>query len=237
MSGWDFLGQSGPTNFGMGGYNVLGSTPGIMSGTMADPGSFASAGGVGSMATAGGGLGGAAGGMGAMGAVGAGISAIQSLASMWMGFKQMKMAQKQFKFEKKMANQNLINQMKTYNTALADRARSRGVMEGQSPDQVADYIRSNSLYKGDPLKGKTTGMVNDTITASLNNYNAISGGKGSYAAPAGATSLLNPAAAPAAAARPAGGGGLSSYSALAASAAPASRGAAERTRDDDRPAG
>jgi hypothetical protein len=57
----------------------------------------------------------------------------------------MKLAKKQFKFQKKMTETNLANQMKSYNTALADRARSRAVMEGQTEAEMNAYVNNNSL--------------------------------------------------------------------------------------------
>lgn len=86
-------------------------------------------------------------GIGTMGYVNAGLSGLQTLGSLWMGLKQMKLANKQFNFSRDMANTNLANQMKTYNTALSDRARSRGFTEGQSQGQIDSYTAANSLSK------------------------------------------------------------------------------------------
>jgi hypothetical protein len=99
---------------------------------------------------AGGGAGGAAGGLGGMGTlgkVGVGLQALQSLAGMWMGMKQLSLAKKQFRFQKDITNTNLANQIKSYNTALSDRARSRGFTEGQSQSQIDGYVRDNSMSR------------------------------------------------------------------------------------------
>lgn len=108
------------------------------------------------------GLGGA-GGMGALGYANAAISGIETLGKLWMGFKAAKMAKKQFKFAKDITNTNLANQIKSYNTALADRARSRGVMESQSQDQVDAYVANNSLNRS---QSRPTGYNNNYRDAS-----------------------------------------------------------------------
>lgn len=77
----------------------------------------------------------------------AALGGIQTLGSLWGGMKQLDLAKKQLKFTKEMSNINLGNQTKSYNTAIQDRARSRGVVEGQSQATVDDYIARNSLDK------------------------------------------------------------------------------------------
>lgn len=141
-------------------------------------------------------LGGGSGGIGALGIANAAISGLQTLGSLWMASKQMKLAKKQFKFTKDITNINLNNQMQSYNTALADRARSRGVMEGQTQDQVQQYIDSNSLTRA---KGKGSGgySVGDVSAAALNNYSSYLG-RGTSGASGGSSSSASPAAAPAA---------------------------------------
>jgi hypothetical protein len=97
-----------------------------------------------------GGSAGAAGGLGGMStlsAVGAGLQGLQTLAGMWMGMKQLSLAKKQFRFQKDITNTNLANQIKSYNTALSDRARSRGFTEGQSQNQIDSYVRDNSMSR------------------------------------------------------------------------------------------
>ena len=46
-----------------------------------------------------------------------------------------------------MTNTNLNNSIQSYNTSLEDRARARGVMEGQSDEQVQSYIDKNKLSR------------------------------------------------------------------------------------------
>lgn len=169
------------------------------------------------------------GGIGALGIANGAISGIQTLGNLWMGFKAMKLAKKQYKFQKKMTETNLANQMKSYNTALADRARSRGVMEGQTADQVAQYINSNSLMKGDRKVDSQT-SVNGITGAALNNYGSYTGtpafaGAGSNYTPPSTSASASASASPSSK--------LSGFSALA------SRIAQERgtARDDDKSAG
>lgn len=105
---------------------------------------------------------------GPLGVASLGLSALSSLGSLWMGLKANKLAKKQFKFTKDVTNTNLANQIQSYNTALADRARSRGVMEGQTQDQVAGYINANALSRS---SGKTGPASTSGITAAaLSNY-------------------------------------------------------------------
>lgn len=73
------------------------------------------------------------------------VDGLQTIGALWSAWQQNKMAKKQFKFSRDMALTNLANTVKSYNTALADRARSRGVMEGQSQSQVDGYVKDNSL--------------------------------------------------------------------------------------------
>jgi hypothetical protein len=104
------------------------------------------------------------------------VGGLQTLGALWMGMKQMKLAKKQFKFMKDISNINLNNQMQSYNTALADRARSRGVMEGQDQSQVQAYIDSNSLSKAQGKAGSYS--LGNISSAALGNYNtAMASGK------------------------------------------------------------
>lgn len=72
---------------------------------------------------------------------------IQTLAGLWSAIQSAKMAKKQYDFTRATTNANLANQTQSYNTGISDRARARGAMEGQTSDQVADYIAKNSLAK------------------------------------------------------------------------------------------
>ena len=103
-------------------------------------------GGIGGFGTTGAGTGGLGGLMSLDGLklIGGGLSTIGNL---WNSFQAQKLAKESFRFQKDFANRNLANQISSYNTALDDRARSRGVAEGQSQQQVDDYIAKNSLSR------------------------------------------------------------------------------------------
>ena len=97
------------------------------------------------MGGAGGGGGGFFGGMSGLDKVQAGVSGLATIANIWGAFQAQKMAKKSFKFNKELSLTNLGNQVKSYNTALLDRARSRAVMESQSDSTRDAYVRDNSL--------------------------------------------------------------------------------------------
>lgn len=75
------------------------------------------------------------------------LGGLNTLGSLYFGFKQLGLANKQFDFQKQAFETNLANQMKTYNTALEDRSRSRAVVEGQSPEQAQAYIDRNRMTR------------------------------------------------------------------------------------------
>jgi hypothetical protein len=74
-----------------------------------------------------------------------GLGALSTIGNLYGAFQANKLAKDQFNFQKQFAQDNLANQIKSYNTTLSDRARSRGVVEGQTQDQVNQYIDQNSL--------------------------------------------------------------------------------------------
>ena len=74
-----------------------------------------------------------------------GIGGLQSLASLWGSQKALGLANAQFDFSKQMAEKNYGNSVASYNTTLSDRAASRGAMQGQSQQDVQNYINKNSL--------------------------------------------------------------------------------------------
>lgn len=79
------------------------------------------------------------------GTLGVGLQGLSSLGNLWGAFQSNKLARDQLNFTRDFANKNLKNQTTSYNTALEDRARGRGVQEGQSSEQVQAYIDRNRL--------------------------------------------------------------------------------------------
>lgn len=75
------------------------------------------------------------------------LSGLQTIGGLWGAFQANKLAKQQFRFQRDFAETNLANQIQSYNTALADRARSRGAMEGQSQAQTQAYIDQNQLSR------------------------------------------------------------------------------------------
>lgn len=76
-----------------------------------------------------------------------GMQGLSALGGLWGAYQSNKLARDNFNFTKSVTNTNLDNQIKSYNTSLEDRARSRAVMEGQSPTETADWIERNRLQR------------------------------------------------------------------------------------------
>ncbi|ANJ65301.1 putative structural protein [Erwinia phage vB_EamP_Rexella] len=76
-----------------------------------------------------------------------GLSGLASIGNLWGAFQSNKLANSQFNYAKQVSDTNLANQMKSYNTALSDRATSRASVEGWDDAQTQDYINKNSLSK------------------------------------------------------------------------------------------
>lgn len=76
-----------------------------------------------------------------------GLGALGSLANIYSGFQANKLAKDQLNFAKSVTNTNLNNQIKSYNTALEDRARSRAVAENRDQSTADAYIAANKLTR------------------------------------------------------------------------------------------
>lgn len=76
-----------------------------------------------------------------------GLKGLNSLSNLYGALEASKLAREQMNSAREFADINLANQIKSYNTALADRARSRAVAEGQ-PQSVADaYVEANRMTR------------------------------------------------------------------------------------------
>ena len=75
------------------------------------------------------------------------MGGLQTIGQLWGAIQSAKMAKKTMAFEKEKFNTNLTNQIKSYNTQLMDRGRSRAVVEGQTPQQAQAYIDQNKLTR------------------------------------------------------------------------------------------
>ena len=74
-----------------------------------------------------------------------GMQGLGTLGSLWGGYQSQKLAKDAFKVQKGMAEKNYANQIKSYNTALTDRATTRGFVQGDSAEATQQYINENKL--------------------------------------------------------------------------------------------
>lgn len=79
--------------------------------------------------------------------IGLALQGLGTIGSLWAGFKQLGLANKQFEYTKKITDTNLDNSIKSYNTSLADRARSRAFTEGRSQDEADSYVEKNKMTR------------------------------------------------------------------------------------------
>lgn len=75
------------------------------------------------------------------------LGGLQSLAGIFNSLQANKLANQQFKFTKDVTNTNLNNSIKSYNTALSDRANSRYFTQNQSQADADAYINANRLAR------------------------------------------------------------------------------------------
>ena len=74
-----------------------------------------------------------------------GLTGLSALGNLWGSFQSNKLARDSFNFQKGMVEKNYTNQIKSYNTALTDRATTRGFVQGDSTDTTQQYISDNKL--------------------------------------------------------------------------------------------
>lgn len=75
------------------------------------------------------------------------MSGLQTLGNLWGAFQAAKMAKRQFNFTRDTTETNMANQIRSYNTQLEDRSRSRALVEGQTPEQAQAYIDRNKAVR------------------------------------------------------------------------------------------
>ena len=76
-----------------------------------------------------------------------GLGALSSLGNIYGAFQANKLVRDNFNFTKDVTNTNLNNQIKSYNTTLEDRARSRATQEGRDQASADAYIAANRLSR------------------------------------------------------------------------------------------
>ena len=74
-----------------------------------------------------------------------GLTGISTLGNLWGSFQSNKLARDSFNFQKGMVEKNYANQIKSYNTALTDRATTRGFVQGDSTEKTQQYFNDNKL--------------------------------------------------------------------------------------------
>lgn len=74
-----------------------------------------------------------------------GLGALNTGFGIYGGLKQLGLAQDQFNFTKNAFNTNLANTIKSYNTALEDKARSRYAYMTGDASNANDYIEKHKL--------------------------------------------------------------------------------------------
>ena len=73
-----------------------------------------------------------------------GIQGLQALGNMYMGYKGLDLAKDQFAFQKGLAEKNMANSIKNYNTELAHKAKMRYAGQKSAAD-IDSYVSANSL--------------------------------------------------------------------------------------------
>lgn len=74
-----------------------------------------------------------------------GLGTLQAGMGIYGGLKQLGLAKDQFNFTKRMAEANLANSLKSYNTALEDRARARYAYQTGNANDADEYIKKHRL--------------------------------------------------------------------------------------------
>lgn len=83
--------------------------------------------------------------IGGLEGIGSIAQALGSLGGIYTSMQGMKIARDQLNFSKNAWNTNVRNQTQSYNTALEDRLRSRGVAEGRETSEVDQQLARHRL--------------------------------------------------------------------------------------------
>lgn len=74
-----------------------------------------------------------------------GLQGLGTLGGLWGTLQSNRLARDSLNFQKDFAQKNLANSIKSYNTALTDRAASRGFVQGDSQEKTQQYINDNKM--------------------------------------------------------------------------------------------
>lgn len=75
------------------------------------------------------------------------LAGLGTIGNLWTAFGAQNLARKQFDFTRGVTETNLANQIKSYNTALADRARARAATENRPQAEADAYVAANRLSR------------------------------------------------------------------------------------------
>ncbi len=75
------------------------------------------------------------------------IGGITALGNFWNAMQANKLAKEQFNYTKGVTNQNMANQIKSYNTTLSDRINARAFTEGRPDGYAEQYMKDNRLER------------------------------------------------------------------------------------------
>lgn len=73
------------------------------------------------------------------------VGGLSALGNLWTAWNATNLAKQSFNFNKTLATDNYTNSADAYNSAVADKANTRAVMENQTPGQAQSYIAANSV--------------------------------------------------------------------------------------------
>ncbi len=76
-----------------------------------------------------------------------GVAGIGTIGNLWMAYQAQQLANKQFDYTKDVTDQNVANQIKSYNTTLSDKIRSRVFTEGGTQQEADKYLQKNRLQR------------------------------------------------------------------------------------------